>query len=71
MNRDIHSLKRQRELFGFDQSDIDRDERRAALKKKIGMFVLVILFFLVAGLAGKADVESREMITGIPAAVNR
>jgi hypothetical protein len=40
-------------------------------KQKIGLAVIVIAFFVVMGLNGRADIEARQMITGVPAAVNR
>lgn len=35
------------------------------------MAVIAILFFIVMGLNGRADVEAREAITGVPATLNR
>lgn len=40
-------------------------------KQKIGAAVLFVLFFVFVGLAGRADIEAREMITGQKAVINR
>lgn len=48
-NRDAHSTKRQREVFGFSQTDIDEEERQEKIDAIAKLFAILFVIMVFAG----------------------